>query len=139
MGRSSIHITLYKEVAQYIFHTVHRIRGIDRLGTVRVIAVLPGTLYALREVGSISLGQFPGQGNAITLAKQLESLNGRGKSQFTDISLGSFLIRETIGKDSHATYVLEAGIADGSLTGDYDLAFFVSSQSLLVKLVNTDD
>ena len=139
MGRSSIHITLYKEVAQNIFHTIHCIGGIDRLGTVRVIAILPGTLYALGEVGNGNLRQFPGQGNAITLAKQLESLNGRGKSQFTDISLGSFLIRETIGKDSHATYVLKAGIANGSLTGDNDLAFFVSSQSLLVKLVNTDD
>ena len=139
MGRSSIHIALHKEVAQYIFHTVHRIRGIDRLGTVRVIAILPGTLYTLGEVSSINLGQFPGQGNAITLAKQLESLNRRGKSQFTDISLGSFLIRETIGKDSHATYILEARIADGSLTGYNDLTFFVSSQSLLVKLVNADD
>ena len=132
-------IAFHKEIAHHLLHAVHRIRCVNRFRTVSVITILPGALYAFREIGSIPFGHLPSHGDAVTLTKQLESLNGRSQRQFADICLRCFLIGETVCQDSHTIHIAETGISDGSLTGQDYLSLLMSGQSFLVELVNTDN
>ena len=139
MSGGIANIAFHEEVAHHLLHAVYRVRCVNRFRTVSVITILPGALYAFRKIGSIPFGHLPSHGDAVTLTKQLESLNGRSQRQFADICLRCFLIGETVCQDSHTIHIAETGISDGSLTGQDYLSLLMSGQSFLVELVNTDN
>ena len=91
-------IAFHKEVAHHLLHAVYRVRCVNRFRAVSVITILPGALYAFREIGSIPFGHLPSHGDAVALTQQLESLNGRSQRQFADICLRCFLIGKPYAK-----------------------------------------